>query len=193
MDFIRTILIFIHLIAFAFAITTLYKSDIKLLYNKPNEVEVENLGKRMLMYLILLWISGGGVVYVDTGFELNKILAAPKLLTKLTCVSVLTLNAFVIHFVAFKKLSQQTVNKLDMQIMSICGAVSTASWTYAGFLGIAKPLVKYLTLTEFMSLYGVLLAGAVSGALVLTPFITKNWARGEPSEQPQLPLRGLAL
>jgi hypothetical protein len=175
MDFIRTILIFAHLIVFAFAITTLYKSDAKLIYTRPSLDEIKTMGNQMLIYLIFLWITGLGIIYIDTEFSMEKIFSAQKLLTKLTCVGVLTLNSFVIHFVVFKKLAKQHLTMIDMYVMSISGAISTASWTFAGFLGVARPLAIHLNLTEFMGLYGFVLIAAVIGAFALTPMITRNW------------------
>lgn len=175
MDYIRTILIFAHLMAFAFAITTLYKSDYKLFFKRPTNDEIKAMGNHMLIYLIVLWITGLGVIYIDTAFSMEKILSAQKLLTKLSCVLVLTLNALVIHFFAFKKLAKETLNRMDMKVMAISGAVSSASWTFAGFLGIAKPLVKHLSLSDFMSLYGLVVLTATTIAIIITPMIEKNW------------------
>jgi hypothetical protein len=177
MDYTRTVLIFAHLIVFALAITTLYKSDTKLIYQRPSQDEIKMMGNHMLIYLIVLWITGLGVIYIDTAFSLEKIFSAQKLLTKLTCIGVLTLNAFFIHFVAFKKLAKETLTKTDMQVMSISGAISTASWTLASFLGVAKPLEKHLNLTEFMSLYAFIVIVASIGAFALTPMITRNWSK----------------
>lgn len=179
MDYTRTILIFIHLIVFAFAITTLYKSDIELLFRRPSAEEIKEMGNHMAIYLLILWITGLGVIYIDTNFGLDKILSAQKLLTKLSCVIILTLNAFVIHFVVFKKLAKKTLDQADMKIMSISGAVSSASWTFAGFLGIARPLVKHMNLAAFMSFYVLVVACAAIGALMLTPFITKQWTQAQ--------------
>ncbi len=175
MDYIRTILIFAHLMVFAFAITTLYKSDYKLFFKRPTNDEIKAMGNHMLIYLIVLWITGLGVIYIDTAFSMEKILSAQKLLTKLSCVLVLTFNAFVIHFFAFKKLAKETLNRMDMKVMAISGAVSSASWTFAGFLGIAKPLVKHLSLSDFMSLYGLVVLTATTIAIIITPIIEKNW------------------
>jgi len=133
------------------------------------------MGKQMLLYLIVLWVTGIGVVYIDTLFDLDKIMTAQKLLTKFSCVGVLTLNAFVIHFFSFSKLTEETLSKADMFIMSISGAISTSSWTFAGFLGIAKPLAKHLSLTDFLSLYGLVVAVATAVAISITPIIAKNW------------------
>lgn len=175
MDYIRTILIFIHLIAFAFAITKLYKSDFNLFFKRPDKEEIKSMGNQMLLYLIILWITGLGVVYIDTGFVFEKIITAQKLITKLSCVGVLTVNALLVHFVAFKLLAVEKLSKSNLSVMGVVGAISTASWSFAGFLGVAKPLVKHLSLADFLSLYCVVLAVAVVVAGFLTPRIAKNW------------------
>ena len=175
MDYIRTILIFTHLIVFAFAITNLYKSDFNLFFKRPNKEEINSMGNQMLIYLIILWITGLGVVYIDTAFAFEKIITAQKLITKLCCVGVLTINALLVHFVAFKKLAKEKLAKSDLSVMGVVGAISTASWSFAGFLGVAKPLVKHLSLADFLSLYCVVLLIAVVVAGFLTPRIAKNW------------------
>lgn len=160
---------------FAFAITKLYKSDYNLFFKKPDKEEIKNMGTQMFLYLIILWITGLGVVYIDTGFAFEKIITAQKLITKLSCVGVLTINALLVHFVAFKKLAKEKLVKADLSVMGVVGAISTASWSFAGFLGVAKPLVKHLSLADFLSLYGVVLLVAVVVAGFLTPRIAKNW------------------
>lgn len=168
-------LIFLHLIVFAFAITKLFKSDIELFFKRPSQNSIKEVGNHMMIYLILLWITGIGVIYIDTLFDIEKIMTAQKLLTKLSCVIVLTLNAFVIHMISFKKLANDFLSKTDMYVMSISGAISTSSWIFAGFLGIAKPLVKHLSLENFLSLYGFVVLLATITSIVITPKIISNW------------------
>ena len=175
MDYLRTALIFVHLMVFAFAITTLFKSDVKLLFQRPNDDEVHTMGNHMLFFLLLLWVTGLGIIWIDTKFDYDVIINAPKIVVKLSCVILLTLNALIIHFVAFKKLKKAVLSKADMYIMSLSGSISTASWTFAAFLGVAKPLVKHLTMGGFFGLYAFVLVSAMTGAVLLTPMIRKNW------------------
>ncbi len=177
MDYLRTILIFSHLMVFAFAITSLYKSDFELLFQRPSNEDIKSMGDHMLIYLVVLWTTGLGLIYIDTGFDMDKIRSAQKLITKLSSTIVLTLNAIVIHFIAFKKLERDTLSGADMLLMAIAGAISTASWTFAAFLGIAKALVKHFSLADFLGLYGLVVLGAVATTIALTPTITNNWKR----------------
>lgn len=177
MDYIRTIAIFIHLIVFAFAITTLYKSDFKILKQRPTNFEIEKMGNEMLTYLLLLTITGLIVVYVDTNFEIERITTSQKLMTKLFCIAILTMNAFFIHLVVFKKLNKQVLTSFDMKLMSASGAISTVSWTFAGFLGIAKPLVKHFSLINFVSLYIFAIVVSVFISLCMSSKIAKNWEK----------------
>ena len=176
MDYLRTGLIFVHLMVFAFAITTLYRSDFRLLFSRPSEAETHTMGQHMLLSLIILWVTGLGVIWVDTRFDYDTIINSPKIVMKLSCVVVLTLNAILIHFVAFKKLKQDILSKADMLMMSLVGAVSTTSWTFAAFLGIAKPLTKHLNQADWFALYALALTGAGAVAMALTPMIQRNWS-----------------
>lgn len=184
MDYLRTILIFTHLMFFAFAITTVYKSDFKLIFQRPSANDISSIGDQILVCLIALWVTGLTLVYIDTAFEMTKILASQKLLTKLSCVFILTMNAFVIHFAVFRKLAKKRLSTADMYFMSIFGAISTASWTFASFIGIARPLVKHLTLTDFMIFYGLVIVLAIVLAIAITPMVTRNWGKSGFAGQP---------
>ncbi len=46
------------------------------------------------------------------------------------------------------------------------GAISTVSWLYASFVGVSRWMAPLMSFTDFIALYGVLLAGAIVFALV---------------------------
>jgi hypothetical protein len=51
-------------------------------------------------------------------------------------------------------------------LASILGAVSTSSWLYASFVGVARHIAPHFDLTTFLALYGVAVAGALAVAWV---------------------------
>jgi hypothetical protein len=176
MDALRTVLIFLHLIVFAFAISKLYISDFNLFFRRSNLFELQLLGRQMSFLLGGLWITGAGVVFIDTSFDPVLILASDKLLAKLVCVSVLTINATLIHNIVFKKAQKAKLSYTDMLVMTIPGAISTCSWTFAGFLGVARPLSEYLSFQHFLILYGVCLFLAIALMVFISPIIRRNWS-----------------
>ncbi len=175
MDILRTFLIYTHLLVFAFAITTLYRSDMNLFFRKISQEKLRMLGDQMLWLLVVLAITGAGIVYIDTEFRYDAIMQADKLLAKMVCVGVLTLNAMVLHHVVFRKMAKAELTHGDMLLMSVSGAVSTCSWTFAGFLGVAKAFTKYFSFEHFLYLYGACLAVAIVVAIMLAPVIKRNW------------------
>ena len=48
----------------------------------------------------------------------------------------------------------------------VLGAISSASWLCASFIGVSRLIAPSMRLPDFMALYGVLLAGAIGVALV---------------------------
>jgi hypothetical protein len=166
---LRMALILAHLLAFAvaaagtafgdFAIFARRRVDTALLHRASQAVSAA---------LAMLWLSGLGIIGLDTAFALDSLLERPKLLAKLTVVSVLTLNGVALHFHVFDRLAQHHANPACAALLpSILGAVSAASWLFAAFVGVAKALTPLLGYGGFMLLYGVCLAVAVGVALIL--------------------------
>jgi hypothetical protein len=64
--------------------------------------------------------------------------------------------------------------RLVAVLMCLSGAISSVSWLYAGFLGIAKPLADRWSWLEFMMAYGLLVAiGFVAALLLAGPQIAR--------------------
>jgi hypothetical protein len=178
-DITRVALVMAHLLCFAMAIAKLYTSDLRLLFSRPAMDEVYDMGAQMVWWLGLLWVTGLGVVWVDTGFELDKLMAMEKLQAKAAVVSVLTLNAVLLHHVVFDLLKKPVLTRANLRVMALSASVSSASWTYAAFLGIAKPLAVHLGLSGFLALYSLVLGFASAIALALVPWIARNWEHYE--------------
>ncbi|SBT17398.1 hypothetical protein MGA5115_01509 [Marinomonas gallaica] len=175
MDILRTLLIFAHLLVFAFAITNLFQSDIKLLSTRINTSQLKELGRQMKLLLFVLAVTGAGIVYIDTAFSLEAILSSDKLMAKMVCVGVLIVNAFILHNIVFKKMEKSALRNSEMAFMMVSGAISTCSWTFAGFLGIAKALSNYFSFSHFLYLYGSCLLAAIVLAMILLPTVRRNW------------------
>jgi len=64
-----------------------------------------------------------------------------KLLLKLVSVTVLTVNAGLLHHFAFPVLmSDEQLNWRKSMLLAVTGSLSTLHWLLAAFVGVSKPL-----------------------------------------------------
>ena len=162
-------LLYGHIIAFALALAAVIKEDVHLL--RANHVDATSLlaTANLVKWLLLaLWVTGVPMVLMDIGTDVSLLLGKPKLLAKLIVVGALTLNGILLHFVAFPMVTgkPQNPNKAAT-IAATLGAVSTTSWLYASFVGVARIVAPYLSLHDFIFLYLLALAIAVLFAILV--------------------------
>ena len=125
-------------------------------------------GRVVIVALGMLWLTGLIIIWLDTRFEWAVLITQPKLMAKLTVVSLLSLNGIALHHLAFKRL--QALQNQPMQstkLPVILGAISVVTWLYAIFLGLAKPVTPILGYAGFMGLYLALLAAGIATAVWL--------------------------
>lgn len=148
-------LLFVHLLAFAFAIVTVLREDMALL--TARRVDVTRLAdtERLLIRLIaLLWLSGLSLIVFDIGFDAAALLSKPKLAAKLTVVSLLTVNGLLLHRIAFPILKNPRRHPRNAAtVCAVLGAISTVSWLFASFVGVARLIAPALSYHGFMLLY----------------------------------------
>jgi len=165
----RMTLILLHVLAMAaagagiafgdYAIFARHRIDAGLLHKA---------GRAVTVALGMLWLSGLAVIWMDTRFEWAVLAVKPKLLAKLTVVTLLSINGVALHGVAFKRLSEVHSEALRAaKLPAVLGAISVVSWLYAAFVGLAKPVAPLLGYVGFMGLYGVALAAGIAMALLL--------------------------
>lgn len=193
MDFLRVALILLHLLAFAVALYLVMREDLRLLTaDRLAPTELEETAHGVGLALSGLFVTGLAVIWVDTGFDAAEILARPKLTAKLLVVAVLTLNGLALHFLLFPRLRQLPAARptLLARIATAMGAISTVSWLYAAFLGVAGSLTGRLGLGGFLTLYAGLLTVGVFCALALVAPRTEALFRGTAAgPAPLWPLR----
>lgn len=168
----RVGLLFVHLLLCAAALHLVLSTDLRVLRRRVSAGtmhRVHRVHRRLALLLAGLWLSGAAVVLHDYGADLSQVLQHPKLLTKLACVSLLTLNALVLRFYALPRISRlQPLAALETHVLAVTGAVSTASWLMAAFLGLARPLADW-PVGQALGLYGAVLGAAVGVALLVCP------------------------
>jgi hypothetical protein len=163
----RQALLYGHIIAFAVALATILKEDVRLLRaQRIDSASLLTTAKLVKWLLLALWVTGVPMVMMDIGTDVSLLLGKPRLLAKLIVVGALTLNGILLHLVAFPMVTgkPQNPNKAAT-IAATLGAVSTTSWLYASFVAVSR--IVALSLHDFVMLYLLALAIAVSFAILV--------------------------
>ena len=161
---LRLALLYAHLLACVLALHTVLSTDWRLLNARINAKQLFHAHRRVVWVLAALWLTGGAIVALDGLAQLQN---NPKLIAKILCVSLLTLNGVMLRLWCLPRLvSDRPLTGLEAFVLMACGALSTTCWLMAGFYGIARPLVDW-TLQENLLLLGAALAVALPVALSL--------------------------
>ncbi|MGH6627797.1 MAG: hypothetical protein ACRECD_14875 [Burkholderiaceae bacterium] len=182
---IRMALILGHLLAFAVAAAAVAFGDFALFARRRvDTVLLSKAANAATTALTALWISGLAVIWLDTRFDLTVLASKPKLLAKLTIVTVLTLNGIALHRLVFPRVGQPQHDPQRAAILPVVlGAISATTWPFAAFLGVAKALAPVLGYSGFMVLYALALSAGVAIGLKFV----------RPRLAAQIPPRGRAV
>lgn len=134
------------------------------------ETVLELASKLVTAGLVLLTVSGVALLLTGTH-------ASPRFWAKMVIVIVVAFNGAFAHWLTFPRLSAAmrdgevhlTVPFLNQ--LSIAAAVSAVSWYAAVILGTWK--TASLHFTQYIGVYGAVLALAVIGSLLITPLILR--------------------
>lgn len=141
---------FTHILAVAIGLGAAFMADLQAMTHITRPIDKALLSTLHICHrlvwaaLIVMWISGVGLIYIRTGFELANF--SPKLFSKLTTVSVLTANAVLIGAIAMPmmRLSEGRIMlhlpMIRLLPLAALGAISTASWLLALAMGVSKVL-----------------------------------------------------
>jgi hypothetical protein len=193
----RMAIVYLHLIACCVAIGLVLTSDIamvkQLLRADPTE-KLDNkylidLQRTVLCALIALWVTGASIIALDVSLKGWEYFGNPKLQAKMTIVSLLTLNGFVLHkYVLPLMLKTGSLLKLsfNQRMMAIfAGAFSGVSWFYAAMLGIGRPLNWKYSLFEILAAYPVLVVGGFASMALLTTWSQRQSGIGKIIAKPK--------
>lgn len=170
----KTLLVYVHLIAACVAIGILLIQDLALskLRGRPMTADmIDDLQKSagiVFVALVALWVTGLGLVvhgYLDNpAYLMNQ-----KLWAKFTVVSILTLNGLFLHYYSFPRLmsAKGFIGHAagEQLFIVVTAVVSAVSWLYACFLGIARPWNNVAPFAYVMAIYAACLSVALLIAL----------------------------
>lgn len=162
-------LVFTHFVASAVALVTILQTDLFLLRRYASVLDkrdcrrIHQAKPLVTAALWVLWISGLLICLLgylrDPAYLLNQ-----KLMMKVLVVEILTLNGLFLHGFAFRfvrpgnVLARQAPS--SQRLLVFLGCLSSVSWSFACFLGLARPLNGLPNFYELLSFYAVILLGA---------------------------------
>lgn len=165
----RMLVVFLHLLAMVAAGAGIAFGDYAL-FARPriDAALLFKAARAVTMTLLALWLSGLTLIGLDTGFDLDRLTAGPKLPAKFAVVTLLSLNGLALHRLAFKRLcTPQPDARQASSLPAVLGAISIVSWLYAAFLGLAQPWAALLGFVGFMGVYAIALMVGIALALWL--------------------------
>ena len=159
----KTLIVYAHLLSACLAIGVLLLQDIALAktQGKPlSSFAIEELfrtAKITFFALALLWVSG--LVLVLMGYLDNpeKYLLNQKLWAKFSVVFILTINGFFLHYYAFPKVIAPCgvvgLKTSEQFLVLLSGSISSVSWLFACYLGIARSWNNTVNYSFVMYIY----------------------------------------
>ena len=164
---LRVCLVYGHLLLCVFALHTVLRTDWRLLRSRIGAGSLLRAQRSVTWLFAGLWASGLLLVALDTGFDPELIAARPKLLAKLACVGLLTVNGVLLRAWCFPRLaSDRLLGPIEAVALMCCGAISTTSWLMAALYGVARGLDGW-SLEQHLAIYAAALAVAMPVALSL--------------------------
>lgn len=186
-DWIRMLLVFLHLLCCVFALALILSADWQIFKGDMSPDMLKRIAHRASALLGLLWCTGIMLIFHDTRFDVSLIAQLNKLQLKLVVVTALTINGLLLHAVSFPlAIKQRKLTLLEALVLSVSGSVSTSHWLLAAFVGIARPLAQW-PLSTLMSAYALFTAGVVVAGIVLSPLVRKqlNANQRVPNQMPE--------
>lgn len=185
---LKTLLVYLHLIATCAAIGTIVITDLRLaakalgyrvVIPRPERFETVMISAALAM----LYLTGASIVFL--GWQASPdYLLNPKLQGKLILVALLTVNAVVLHWHVFPVLSRSRPvsrwSTVDWRLVSTSVSFSNSVWFFCAFLGVAR------IWNGTVSLGFVLTVAAVCWALffAVVNAMLSIASRDEPKPQP---------
>lgn len=140
-DWLRLLLIYLHLLSCAFALVLVLGADWRIATRRFTADGLRRTASRTSVALGALWLTGLALIHRDTGFDPVLMIESPKLLLKLLVVVTLTANGFFLHAVSFPLIVQsRRPGVAGSMLLATTGALSTGHWLLAAFVGVARPL-----------------------------------------------------
>ncbi|HSC67417.1 MAG TPA: DUF2214 domain-containing protein [Cellvibrio sp.] len=191
---IKTLIVYAHLLAACVAIGILLIQDLALAKSKGSALsatairELTKSAEIMFIALVVLWISGLSLVLLGYLENPQQYLMNEKLWAKFTVVSVLTLNGIALHYFSFPRVTSRRgllgLPTFEQILVALTGALSSVSWLFACYLGIARNWNYTVDYHFVMFIYSGLLVGAFIVAGEVLRMMRRTAASGAAETEP---------
>jgi len=174
-DISRIVLVYAHLLLAALALGRIIVTDVSILLGDIRKEHIQHTA-RLIMYLLVgLWFSGLLIIYIDTGFDVGVLMAKPKIVLKLLCVMVMTINGVILHLWSFPLLmSGRVLANRHIALIAVSGALSSCHWLLAAFIGVTGEL-NWLDINILLFLYALASSISVITAITLLPLFKRRF------------------
>ena len=181
----KTLVVYAHLLAACVAIGILLMQDLALAKSRGKALSaaaIKDLTKSadiMFAALVALWISGLALVLLGYLENPTQYLMNEKLWAKFTVVSVLTLNGIALHYFSFPRVTCArgflSAPGVEQILVVLTGAVSSVSWLFSCYLGIARPWNYTVDYSYVMFIY----LGILTCAFIVAGEVLRSMRRDE--------------
>lgn len=175
----RSGLILVHLLSFAGAAAAIGLADYAIFARRPVDVRLlQRAAAGVSVALAALWLSGLGVLWIDTRLDPNVLAMRPKTLAKLTVVLLLSANGIALHRCVLPALARAQADPVRAAALpTVIGAASAVSWLFAACIGVDKVVAGSFGYGVVMGLYGLALSAGLSIAwLAVRPALARRLA-----------------
>ncbi len=167
LDGIRMLLVYAHLLLCVFALQRVLVTDWRVLRGRIGRSELERTHGLMILLLAGLWTTGLAIISIDLSGQIALIVERPKALVKLGIVVLLTANGAVIGRWCLPRMAAgRQLGVSERFLLVVTGALSTAGWALAAFIGTARPAAAW-ALPQWLLLAAVVLMLALLAGLAL--------------------------
>jgi len=173
----KVFFVYMHLLAVCIAVGSLLRQDFELIRKKGNALSNEDINslqktaKIMIYSLSVLWMTGLGLVYLGWVEKPDTYLTNQKLWAKFTVVFALTVNGYLLHAYSFPRLTScKNIFSLtwdDKVLIGLTGVLSTVSWLFASYLGIARHWNYTAQYSYVMSIFILIVVLSFIGFILL--------------------------
>jgi hypothetical protein len=193
---IKTFLVMIHLFGLTLGVGGATVIDLVFLRLIVRGIAVKRthanfvilISKLVTFALIMLWVSGIGFE-IQYWFVSPELIPNPKVYAKLTIVTILTINGFVLHArvlpMFYESIGRPLFDDLRSKkqiFMIVTGTVSMFSWYTPFFLGVAREMNFVVPAWWILSAYASLVLGTIGMALLLGPVVLRFLARHQQNQ-----------
>ncbi len=186
---VHTLLVLSHLLALALGLGAALLADWvvvrKLMFGLVSQraaAQLTDLSHAVSVGLVLIWVTGALLVTTNA-LNAPASIMNQKLWAKLIIVTVLTLNALLLHSVVLPRVVSRVGQSLFETsfgrlpaVSNLLGAVSAVSWMFAACLGLARELNGQMNLIPILGSYLVALLLTWAGAMVLSYLVRHHRA-----------------